>query len=128
MVLATAKRDTSPVTLMFIDLDRFKIINDSLGHSVGDQLLKALSQRLLGHLRQVDTLCHQGGDEFMLLLPNTDVEGAAHVARNLLDVVAQPLTVAEHRLVVTASIGIAEYPQDGDDFEQMAQSADARCV
>ncbi len=125
LVLTAAKREQSPAALMFIDLVRFKIINDSLGHSVGDQLLKELSQRLLGHLRQDDTLCHQGGDEFMLLLPNTDVEGAAHTARNLLDVVAKPLTIAGHRLVVTASIGIAEYPQDGDDFEQMAQSADA---
>ena len=124
LALAGAMRTHSPVALMYIDLDRFKIVNDSLGHSVGDQLLQALSERLTGHLYADDTLCHQGGDEFILLLPNTDVDEAAHVARKMLDIIAQPFIINGQRLTLTASIGVAEFPQDGDNFEQLAQSAD----
>lgn len=125
LALAGAMRTHSSVALMYIDLDRFKIVNDSLGHSAGDQLLQALSERLTGHLHADDTLCHQGGDEFILLLPNTDVDEAAHVARKILDIIAQPFTIDGQRLTLTASIGVAEFPQDGDNFEQLAQSADA---
>ncbi|MGZ9155417.1 MAG: EAL domain-containing protein [Candidatus Binatia bacterium] len=125
LVLATAKRAEGKVALMYLDLDRFKIVNDSLGPSIGDQLLKEMSNRLAGHLQLYDTLCRQGGDEFILLLPNTDAEAAAHIARKMLNVIAQPFTIDSQCLTMTASIGIAEFPQDGESFEQLAQSADA---
>ncbi len=125
LALAGAKRTQSSVALLYIDLDRFKIINDSLGPSVSDGLLKQLAERLTGHLQPDDTLCRQGGDEFILLLPATDAETAAHVARKLLDIIAQPFNVEGQSLSLSASIGIAKYPLDGDDFEQLAQSADA---
>lgn len=125
LALAGAKRTQGSVALLYIDLDRFKIINDSLGPSVGDWLLKQLAERLTGHLHSDDTLCRQGGDEFILLLPATDAETAAHVARKLLDIIAQPFSVEGQNLSLSASIGIAKYPLDGDDFEQLAQSADA---
>jgi diguanylate cyclase (GGDEF)-like protein/PAS domain S-box-containing protein len=124
LVLASARRANSSVALMYIDLDRFKLVNDSLGHSAGDQLLQKLSERLPGHLHADDTLCHQGGDEFVLLLPNTNVDAAAHTARRMLDVIAQPFIIDDQRLTLTASIGVAEFPHDGDNFEQLAQAAD----
>jgi diguanylate cyclase (GGDEF)-like protein len=125
LVLASASRANSSVALMYINLDRFKLVNDSLGHSAGDQLLREFSERLPGHLHADDTLCHQGGDEFILLLPNTNVETAAHTARRMLDVIAQPFTINDRRLTLTASIGVAVFPHDGDNFEQLAQAADA---
>ncbi|MDD1610617.1 MAG: bifunctional diguanylate cyclase/phosphodiesterase [Methylococcaceae bacterium] len=110
---------------MYLDLDRFKIINDSLGPSAGNQILKELSVRLNKHLYREDTLCRPGGDEFILLLPNTDVEGAAHVAKKIFEICTQPFCIAGQRVSLTMSIGIAEFPQDGDTFEQLSQSADA---
>ncbi|MBT9099514.1 EAL domain-containing protein [Methylovulum psychrotolerans] len=125
LALASAKRINASVALMYLDLDRFKTINESLGPSIGDQLLKDLSVRLDTQLDSDYTLCRQGGDEFILLLPNTDAEDAAHIARKILDIVAQEFVVGGHRLTLTVSIGIAQFPEDGDTFEQLAQSADA---
>jgi diguanylate cyclase (GGDEF)-like protein len=125
LALSAAERGKTSVALMYLDLDRFKIVNESLGLSVGDALLKELAKRLLNELRPEDTVCRQGGDEFIMLLPDTDAEGAAHVAKKLLDIVAKPFTFAEQRITLTSSIGIAEFPQDGDNFEQLTQSADA---
>ncbi|HSG92556.1 MAG TPA: EAL domain-containing protein, partial [Methylotenera sp.] len=125
LALTAGHRGNTPVALMYLDLDRFKIVNESLGISVGDALLKELAKRLLNALRPEDTVCRQGGDEFIMLLPDTDAEGAAHVAKKLLDIVAKPFTFAEQRITLTSSIGIAEFPQDGDNFEQLTQSADA---
>jgi diguanylate cyclase (GGDEF)-like protein/PAS domain S-box-containing protein len=125
LALAAAKRSKTSMALIYIDLDRFKIVNESLGPSVGDALLKELAKRLLNSLRPEDTLSRQGGDEFIILLPDTDAEGAAHVAKKLLDIVSKPFTLAAQRITLTSSIGIAEFPQDGDSFEQLAQSADA---
>ncbi len=123
--LTIAKRANDKVILMYLDIDRFKIINDSLGLCAGDQILKELSVRLNKHLYQEDTLCRPGGDEFILLLPNTDVEGAAHVAKKIFDICAQPFCIAGQRVSLTVSIGVAEFPQDGDSFEQLSQSANA---
>ncbi|MDD1615296.1 MAG: diguanylate cyclase/phosphodiesterase with PAS/PAC and GAF sensor(s) [Methylococcaceae bacterium NSP1-2] len=123
--LTAAKRTNDNVILMYLDLDRFKIINDSLGPSAGNQILKELSVRLNKHLYREDTLCRPGGDEFILLLPNTDVEGAAHVAKKIFEICTQPFCIAGQRVSLTVSIGIAEFPQDGDNFEQLSQSADA---
>jgi len=125
LALAAAKRQKSTVTLMFLDLDRFKLINESLGPTIGDRVVKELAERLVNYMRPEDTVCRQGGDEFILLLPNTDAEGAAHVAKKLLDIVAQPFNFNGQKIVLTASIGIAAYPQDGENFEQLSQSADA---
>jgi diguanylate cyclase (GGDEF)-like protein len=110
---------------MYLDLDRFKFINESLGPTAGDHVLKELAERLLVSLYAGDTVCRQGGDEFIILLPNTDAEGAAHVAKKLLEIIAQPFNFNNQRIVLTASIGISVYPQDGHHFEQLAQSADA---
>ena len=125
LALAAAKRSKTAMALIYLDLDRFKIVNESLGQSIGDALLKELAKRLLNSLRPEDTLSRQGGDEFIMLLPETDAEGAAHVAKKLPDIVTKPFSFAEQRIIMTCSIGIAEFPQDGDSFEQLAQSADA---
>ena len=125
LALATAKRTNSSIALLFIDLDRFKIVNESLGPTIGDQLLKEMSERLLKNIHADDTLCRQGGDEFILLLPSTDTEGVAHVAKKILDIIAKPFDFDGQRVTLTASIGIAEFPQDGVNFDQLTQSADA---
>ncbi|MGR9100910.1 MAG: sensor domain-containing protein, partial [Gammaproteobacteria bacterium] len=125
VALASAKRSQGTAVLMYIDLDRFKIVNDSLGHNAGDRLLKELSARLVRNLHGDDTLCRHGGDEFLLLLPNTDPEGAAHVARKILGYISEPFEIDGNRLMPTASIGVAVFPQDGVNFEYLVQSADA---
>jgi diguanylate cyclase (GGDEF)-like protein/PAS domain S-box-containing protein len=123
--LRMARRSRKPMALMFIDLDHFKNINDSLGHAVGDQLLVALGARFQAALRDQDTLSRTGGDEFVLLLPGTDAPGAAHVAQKLLALAALPHWIEPHELTITPSIGIALYPADGVDYNALAQSADA---
>ena len=125
LALATAKRTNSSVALFYIDLDRFKIVNESLGLIIGDQLLKEMSERLLKNIHVDDTLSRQGGDEFILLLPSTNTEGTAHAAKKILDIIAKPFDFDGQRVTLTASIGIAEFPQDGVNFDQLTQSADA---
>lgn len=125
LALAAAKRNKTSLAFIYLDLDRFKIVNESLGPSMGDALLQELAKRFQDALRPEDTISRQGGDEYMFLLPDTDAEGAAHVAKKLLNIVAKPFTLKEQRIIITCSIGIAEYPQDGDNFELLAQSADA---
>ena len=109
---------------MFLDLDHFKHINDSLGHRVGDALLLAVAARLLSVVRDGDILCRLGGDEFILLLPDTPAEGAAQVAAKLLHASRQPYQLEHHELTMLPSIGIALCPQDGVDFEVLSQCAD----
>ncbi|QIB66258.1 bifunctional diguanylate cyclase/phosphodiesterase [Kineobactrum salinum] len=123
--LETAKAQDSQVALLCIDLDRFKLINDSLGLLVGDLVLKAVAQRLTRQLHLDATLCRIGGDELFLLLPNHNQEEAEAVALRLLELIAEPLEVKRHRLSLTASIGVAVYPRHGRDFEQLTQAADA---
>jgi len=108
-----------------MDLDRFKHVNDTLGHQIGDRLLVAVSQRIKDAVRAQDTVSRVGGDEFVLLLPDTDADGATHLARKLVDLQQQPFCVDEHKLNIGTSIGIALYPGDGDDFEALCKSADA---
>jgi len=110
---------------MFVDLDHFKNVNDTLGHRIGDELLIAVATRLKSTVRDVDTVSRQGGDEFVLILPDTDADGAAHVAGKLLEAVAQPYQIESFELTVTLSIGIAIYPGDGETFEVLAKCADA---
>ena len=124
--LALAARHDHTCGLMFIDLDRFKIVNDSLGHEAGDLLLKAVSARIAASLRGSDLLFRMGGDEFTVLLPEIHApEDAAFVARRVMDAVAQPVQVHEHELTVGATIGIAVYPGDGDTGEALLKNADA---
>ncbi|MBI2745845.1 MAG: EAL domain-containing protein [Burkholderiales bacterium] len=122
--LNRAHRHGEALALMFLDLDRFKNINDSLGHQLGDALLVQVAQRLKSLLREEDTICRLGGDEFVLLCPGTDAASAAHVARKVLALAAQQYQIGTQELAVTCSIGIAMYPSDGDSLETLAMSAD----
>ncbi len=121
-----AQRSKRQVALLFLDLDRFKIINDSLGHAVGDQLLKSVSERLLGCVRKSNTVSRLGGDEFTVILANiTQVGSTARVAQKILDAISRPLHLSGHEFFVTASAGIALYPTDGDNAEALIKNADA---
>jgi diguanylate cyclase (GGDEF)-like protein/PAS domain S-box-containing protein len=121
---SVSRRDHRPFTLMFMDLDQFKNINDTHGHSVGDALLGEMARRLQGSLREVDTVARLGGDEFAVLLPGADAAGAELVAAKLLERLAEPCMVQGHELSMTMSIGIATYPSDGDDYEILSRNAD----
>jgi diguanylate cyclase (GGDEF)-like protein/PAS domain S-box-containing protein len=124
--LAIASRRDSPVAVFFLDLDRFKVINDSLGHDVGDRVLISVAQRLRACLRDEDTLARLGGDEFAILLPEvSSARGASAVAGKLLSALAGPQLVNGHELTVAASIGIALFPEDGGDVKSLLRSADA---
>jgi diguanylate cyclase (GGDEF)-like protein len=124
--LAHARRNTLPVAVMVIDLDRFKEVNDSLGHAAGDELLRQSAQRLRSCVREEDTVARLGGDEFALLLPHgSGVDGAVRVARRLLDAFAAPVELGGAPVVVTPSIGISVFPQDGADPDEIVAGADA---
>ncbi|MDT8990071.1 EAL domain-containing protein [Curvibacter sp. APW13] len=123
--IAAAHRAGSSVALMFLDLDHFKTINDSLGHRVGDAVLVELAHRLRQAVREQDTVSRLGGDEFVLLLPDTEAEGAANVAAKILQTALEPFLLDGHELTVTPSIGIALYPQDGGNLEDLSRCADA---
>lgn len=119
-----AKRNAGELAVLFLDLDRFKDINDTLGHSVGDMLLRELAHRVQFLLREEDTVSRLGGDEFIFMLPYTTAQGVAHVAQKLLDAISQPFSIDDNELIVTASIGIAMYPIDGTDAETLSKNAD----
>jgi diguanylate cyclase (GGDEF)-like protein/PAS domain S-box-containing protein len=122
--ISMAQRTHSQLAILFLDLDHFKNINDTLGHRIGDQLLIEVAKRLKSAVRDEDTISRQGGDEFILVLPGTDANGAAHAAEKLLASVAQSCQIEQYELVVTPSIGITIYPNDGEDFEALSQRAD----
>jgi diguanylate cyclase (GGDEF)-like protein len=123
--LSTAQRKHAQLAVLFVDLDHFKNVNDTLGHRIGDELLMAIAGRLKAAVREVDTVSRQGGDEFILILPDTDADGAVRVAAKLLEAVSQPCQAESFELTVTLSIGIAMYPADGPDFETLSRCADA---
>ena len=124
--LALARRAGHQVALLYFDLDGFKQINDTLGHDVGDLLLVEFAQRLQAVVRQSDTVCRQGGDEFIALLPGLDSpEPASVVARKILAICAQPLQVQARALQIGVSGGIALYPQHGETFDELVRQADA---
>ncbi|MDP2370641.1 putative bifunctional diguanylate cyclase/phosphodiesterase [Rhodoferax sp.] len=123
--ISLAQRSEGSVALMFLDLDHFKDINDTLGHSVGDALLVEVAKRLRLMLREEDTVSRLGGDEFIFLVHDIDAQHAAHLAQKLLDVVAEPYRIEPYDLNVSGSIGIALYPDDGDDLETLFKNADA---
>ncbi len=123
--ISMAERNKQPVALMFIDLDRFKNINDSLGHQAGDQMLIEVAKRLKLVVRKEDTVSRLGGDEFILLLPNTNFDGAAHVAEKIIQSMSKPFLIHQHDLGITPSIGIAIYPNDGVNPDSLMQCADS---
>ncbi|AOV06471.1 sensor domain-containing protein [Sporosarcina ureilytica] len=122
--IENAKRNNESFAIMFIDLDRFKHINDSMGHAIGDELLKGVSHRLTRLIRENDIVCRQGGDEFVILLSRTDSHEAESIAKRLLDDLSEPFTFQEFDMFVNASIGISLYPKDGVTFEQLMSNAD----
>jgi diguanylate cyclase (GGDEF)-like protein len=125
VALAHAHRNLSRLAVMFLDVDRFKLINDSLGHTTGDELLRLVSVRLGKALREGDTLARLGGDEFILLLPGLGEDAAAaKVARKVLTALRQPFHLDGRELFVSASIGISLYPLDGSDAETLVKNAD----
>jgi diguanylate cyclase (GGDEF)-like protein len=119
-----AKREKKVIALMMIDLNRFKEINDKHGHDVGDSLLKQVAMRLRRVLRQSDTAGRLGGDEFAIVLPSTDANGAMKVAEKMLKVMEPPFKVGDYTLNGACSIGIAVYPQHGEDVTSLCRSAD----
>ncbi|EAT14291.1 bifunctional diguanylate cyclase/phosphodiesterase [Desulfuromonas acetoxidans] len=123
--IADARRFSHYLAVMFIDLDQFKKVNDTLGHSVGDLLLKDAARRLRSCLRDNDTAARLGGDEFVVILSGfKQISNLPHIARKVLDVLSQPYFLAERELVVSASLGISVYPQDGDNAELLMRNAD----
>ncbi|HUF28443.1 MAG TPA: EAL domain-containing protein [Gemmatimonadaceae bacterium] len=121
----TAHRGGHRLAVFFLDLDRFKVINDSLGHGVGDRLLQLVGKRMRGLLREDDTVTRLGGDEFTILAPRITTEtDAIIVARKIREVLKQPFVLDGRELFVTASIGISLYPNDGDDAETLLRNAD----
>ncbi len=125
MALSQARRDGRMVAVLFLDLDRFKSINDSLGHRTGDALLQELGARLQGCVRAGDTVARMGGDEFVFLLPAIDiVEQATTVARKVLDVIRKPFTIEGREFVVTGCMGVSLYPSHAHDADTLIKQAD----
>lgn len=123
--ILAAERANTLVALLFIDLDKFKTINDSLGHIIGDGLLKAASIRLIECLRDTDTLSRQGGDEFLIVLNNMrDIDAITVVAEKLLARLSEPFEIEHNELSISLSIGVAVYPNDGNDFETLLKQSD----
>jgi diguanylate cyclase (GGDEF)-like protein/PAS domain S-box-containing protein len=120
-----AHRSQDTAALLYLDLDHFKNINETLGHHIGDELIVQVASRIRSLVREADTLSRQGGDEFLIFLSGTDSDGAAHVAEKLIESLSQPYQIQHHELSITPSIGIALYPTDGADFTALSQSADA---
>jgi diguanylate cyclase (GGDEF)-like protein/PAS domain S-box-containing protein len=126
VAVAAARRNNESVALLVVDLDRFKEVNDWMGHLAGDELLRLSAKRLQVSVREADTVGRLGGDEFMVVLPG--VKGgadAAQVARKILATIGTPFFIEGSAVNVTASIGIALFPADGDDIEALVRSADA---
>jgi diguanylate cyclase (GGDEF)-like protein len=125
LAIKLARRNRHSLTLLFIDLDRFKIVNDSLGHDAGDQLLKTVTQRVSQCVRTSDTFARLGGDEFVLLLPNAVPDDVlARLIERIAAAVCEPVQLGGHEVAVTCSIGCSVYPQDGEDAVTLLKHAD----
>lgn len=124
--LATARRHDGSVALLFVDLDRFKMINDTLGHEAGDLLLQEVARRLIGCMREEDTVARMGGDEFVVIQRGITQPGdAALLSTRMLAEINRPFSLAGHEIVTSLSIGISLYPQDGEDVSTLLKNADA---
>jgi diguanylate cyclase (GGDEF)-like protein len=120
-----AHRNNRQLAVIFLDLDRFKYINDSLGHAIGDKLLQSVAQRLEACVRHSDTISRQGGDEFVLLLPFIEhADFAEHCAKKILTALALPHSIDQHELQISVSIGISIYPDDGKDGDTLLKNGD----
>jgi diguanylate cyclase (GGDEF)-like protein len=125
IAVAQAHRSRQKLAVLFIDLDRFKLINDSLGHALGDRVLQTVSARLQASVREGDTVARVGGDEFVLILPGVERPlQIARVAEKICDALKEPLVLEGHELFVTTSVGISVYPDDGEDAEALLKNAD----
>jgi diguanylate cyclase (GGDEF)-like protein/PAS domain S-box-containing protein len=123
--LARAARNRRVVALLFLDLDRFKTINDSLGHPTGDRLLQQVALRIRACVRESDTVSRQGGDEFLLVVSDLrDAAEARLIAQKILESLAEPFEIDNHSIAISFSIGISVYPDDGDDFQSLQRKAD----
>src|SRR5262245_31377123 len=126
LAVAQAHRHNQKLAVLFLDLDRFKIINDSLGHSVGDELLRQVAERIQEYVREGDTVARLGGDEFTLLVPGINAEeDAAKIARKICDAIHDPFWIDGRELFVTTSMGVAANPSDGHDAETLFRNADS---
>jgi len=125
VAIAHAARSGGQLALLFVDLDRFKLVNDTLGHDFGDLLLKEIARRITAALRSADTVSRVGGDEFVVLLQDIgSAEDAARVAEKIIRSIKQPFDINGHRLIVTASVGVAMYPDNGQDAQGLTVLAD----
>jgi diguanylate cyclase (GGDEF)-like protein/PAS domain S-box-containing protein len=123
--IALARRNRKQVGLLFLDLDRFKLVNDSLGHATGDRVLQSAAERMVGCVRASDTVCRYGGDEFVILLTEIKrAQDAAFAAEKLHAAFAEPLVIDGHRLQLALSIGISIYPDDNDNADDLMHNAD----
>jgi diguanylate cyclase (GGDEF)-like protein len=123
--IASSSRHQGMVAVLFLDLDGFKHVNDSFGHAIGDKLLQSVAARLTESLRGSDTVSRQGGDEFVVLLPEiARAEDAAFTAKRMLEAVAAPHCIDDHEIHITTSIGISIHPDDGLDGPTLIKNAD----
>ncbi len=120
-----AKQQSESLVMMYLDMDRFKYINDSLGHLTGDRILQEIAKRLICCTREGDFVARIGGDEFNILLPDTNRENALEIAENVLDTLKSPFYIDNYELYITASIGISVFPHDGEDSISLMKNADA---
>ncbi|GEN84739.1 hypothetical protein SLU01_30510 [Sporosarcina luteola] len=119
------KNTSEPFAVLFLDLDRFKNINDTLGHHIGDQLLLAVGQRLLSCIHEQDTASRLSGDEFVLLIESPDVDEVSNLAAKIVDDISQPYLLGNQKVFVAPSVGIALYPKDGKDYNTLIRNADS---
>ncbi|OGN95198.1 MAG: hypothetical protein A2Z75_02310 [Chloroflexi bacterium RBG_13_50_10] len=123
--LQQAQRNDTRLAVMMLDLDRFKVVNDTFGHSVGDRVLMAAGERLVSLVRKSDTIARVGGDEFLVLLPKiSSIEDTIKVAQKILAAFRKPFILNDHKIRITTSVGIASYPEDGADVETLLRNAD----
>ncbi|MEW6736849.1 MAG: diguanylate cyclase [Acidobacteriota bacterium] len=123
--LAQSYRNERMVAVLFIDLDRFKPVNDTYGHRTGDRVLQAVAERLTDSVREGDTVARVGGDEFTVIVANiSNANDSVKIAQKILDVLSQPFMIEGHKLQISASIGISLYPANGQDIDELVRNAD----
>ena len=126
LAVAKAHRENTRIAVLYVDLDNFKYVNDSFGHPAGDQLIITSVERLKQHIRETDTVSRQGGDEFLIILPDiTDTAVVERIATQILADLAAPFEIEGHTIGISASVGITTYPEHGSDFDILLKNADA---